>query len=206
MTIAAQHIRAGLKHLRAADPVMKVIIKSVGPFTLKPRSDRFLTLVQGVVSQQISTKAADSIFAGLLNLLAPASLTPESLDKQSLETLRSAGISRQKATYLLDLSQRCLAGEVTLSKTGRWSETEVIQHLTQVKGIGPWSAKMFLIFSLGRLDILAEEDLGIRNAIKLHYQLDEVPNHSTVLAVAQPWAPYRTMASWYLWQSLNLPK
>lgn len=205
MTIAAQHVRAGLKHLRQSDPVMKQIIRQVGPFTLKPQRDRFLMLSRGIVGQQISTAAAETIFQRLLNLVAPEKLSEQALANHSVETLQAAGISRQKASYLLDLSEKMNRGVINLNTIGRLSDEQVLQHLIQVKGIGPWSAKMFLIFALGRLDVMAGDDLGIRKAIQKGYQLPETPTPGDVLQRAAIWAPYRSIASWYLWRSLELP-
>ncbi len=203
MTIAAQHVRAGLKHLRR-DPVMKRVIKQVGPFTLKPRRDRFYTLARGIVGQQISTSAAETIFGRLLELLEPEPLSAEAIGQHSIESLSVAGVSKQKASYLLDLAHHLEAGSVELGSIHRLSDQQVVDHLTQVKGIGPWSAKMFLIFSLGRLDVMAGEDLGIRNAIHKNYELAEVPSPKEAMEMAEAWSPYRTLASWYLWQSLDL--
>ena len=183
---------------------MKQVIKQVGPFTLKPRRDRFYTLTRGIVGQQISTTAAETIFQRLVDLVAPQPLSEAALVGHTIETLGAAGISRQKASYLLDLTQRIHEGHVDLKKIGRLNDQQVIEHLVQVKGIGPWSAKMFLIFSLGRLDIIAADDLGIRNAVGRHYQFEETPTAKEVETLAEPWAPYRTIASWYLWQSLDL--
>lgn len=202
-TIAAQHIRAGLKHLRAADPTMKRIIKQVGPFQLRPRSDRFVTLVRGIVGQQISTKAADSIFTRLEQSLLPHPISAVAIEQHNIESLREVGLSKQKASYILDLAAKVHGGELDLTQIARHSDDTVIQRLTQVHGVGPWSAKMFLIFALGRLDVMAEDDLGIRNAIKKHYDFQETPTRTEVLELATLWAPYRTIASWYLWRSLE---
>lgn len=182
---------------------MKSIIKRVGPFTLKPRRDRFYTLARGIIGQQISTAAAETIFQRLLDLLAPEPLSAASLHPHSIESLSAAGVSRQKAGYLLDLAEKVHQGTIRLETIGRMNDEQAIEHLVQVRGIGPWSAKMFLIFSLGRLDVMASDDLGIRNSVRKNYQLPEVPHPVEVDELAEKWAPFRTIASWYLWQDLD---
>lgn len=205
MAYSAQHIKAGQQHLRKADPVMKALIRQVGPFTLRPMRDRFTMLVRSIVSQQISTAAAKTILNRLLEACDATSFTPERLLQFDLDQLRSLGVSRQKATYLLNLCEKSVTREIDLSSIGRCRDEEVIAQLTQVKGIGRWTAEMFLIFSLGRLDIFPFDDLGIRAAMARQYRLDEYPNKATAAEISEPWAPYRTIASWYLWRSLELP-
>jgi len=204
MTIPADKVAAALKHLRSSDPVMKQTIKQVGPFTLKLEKDRFRVLARSIVSQQISTKAAQSIRKRLEAMLPSGKLTAEDIMITSFEKLRSAGLSGQKATYMQDLAQKVLDEEVQLRTIGRKSDEEVIAELIQVKGIGRWTAQMFLIFSLGRLDVLPHDDLGIRTAIKNLYQLDELPNKKTCFQIAESWTPYSSVASWYCWRSGDL--
>ena len=170
-----QQIQTGLKHLRK-DRVLRKMIDAVGPFTLRPQRNRFAILVQSIISQQISGAAARTIRSRLNTLLEPDGLTPENLASLAESDLRSVGLSRQKATYILDLAQKTLDGTVRLDKIGRLSDEDVIEMLTQVKGIGRWTAEMFLIFSLGRLDVLPVDDLGVRSAIKNLYGLKELPN------------------------------
>jgi DNA-3-methyladenine glycosylase II len=137
-------------------------------------------------------------------LLEPDGLTPENLASLSESDLRSVGLSRQKVSYILDLARKTLDGTVELKKIGRLPDEDVIEMLTQVKGIGRWTAEMFLIFSLGRLDVLPVDDLGVRSAIKNMYGLKELPNKQTCIELAAPWRPYATIASWYCWRSLDL--
>ena len=152
---------------------MRSIIDVVGPFTLRPERNRFWMLVRSIISQQISLGAARSIRSRLQELVAPAKVTPDSLLRFNAGQLRTAGISPQKARYLLDLAEKAAAGTVNLRSIGRLSDEAVITELTKVKGIGRWTAQMFLIFALGRPDVLPHDDLGVRTAIRDRYALDE---------------------------------
>jgi len=200
MTFSAQEIKSALKHLRACDPVLKKCIKEIGPFTVKPKRDRYGVLVRSIVSQQISTSAARTITARIVESLQPDSITPESMSKHDVASLRELGVSKQKASYMLDLTEKVLTGTVDLSNLGQRSDDDVIEELIQVKGIGVWTAQMFLIFSLGRLDVLPVDDLGIRNSIKQLYGLEELPGKQELEKIAEPWRPYASVASWYCWE------
>ena len=208
MPFYGQHIKAARLHLQKSDPVMKRIIKWVGPFHAKTNRDRFGTLVSSIVSQQISVAAARTVNTRLLeatcDLNESPKFTPEAILKFEVDGLRELGVSRQKASYVLDLAEKVHSGVVKLDDLPRQSDDAVIEILTQVKGIGIWTAQMFLMFSLGRMDIFPWDDLGIKNAITRHYQLGELPNKSKMLEIATPWRPYATVACWYLWQSLEL--
>ena len=203
MAFSAQHIRDARNHLRKQDPVMKKMIQSVGPFTVKVQRDRFKTLARSMVSQQISGKAADSIWKRLESLVAETGITAEAIAKLSIDELRTAGVSNQKATYLLDLSQHVLNGNVQLNTLGRKTDEAIIEELTIVKGIGVWTAQMFLIFGLGRLDVLPTDDLGIKNSIQKYYELKQLPTKTQIETLAQPWRPYASVASWYLWNAID---
>jgi DNA-3-methyladenine glycosylase II len=198
-----QQIQTGLKHLRK-DRIMRKVIDAVGPFTVRPTRNRFSVLVRAIISQQISGAAARNIRVRLDDLLEPEGLSPENLASLAQSDLRSVGLSRQKAAYLLDLAHKTLDGIVRLNRIGRLPDEEVIEMLTQVKGIGRWTAEMFLIFSLGRLDVLPVDDLGVRTAIKNLYGLKELPNKTTCVEIAAPWRPYASIGSWYCWRSLDL--
>lgn len=204
MRLTPTHIRAARRHLRAADPVMKEIIDAVGPFTLRLERDRFSKLVYSIISQQISTSAACSIQGRLLEFVGPKGLTAENLAQFSIEGLRSVGLSPQKASYIADLAAKVNDGTVNLRHIGRSSDEEVITRLTRVKGIGRWTAQMFLIFSLGRPDVFPYDDLGVRSAIRNRYELKDLPDKHTAIAIAAPWRPYASVASWYCWRSLDL--
>lgn len=203
MPYNAQDVRAAIQHLRRSDPTMKHIIRRVGPFTLKTHSDRFLLLVRSIISQQVSVGAAKSIMARLENAVAPAKVSAETLSRFDVSSLRPLGVSPQKAGYLCDLSQKAKSGELQLARVSRMDDEGVIEHLIQVKGIGRWTAQMFLIFGLGRLDIMPHGDLGIQTAIRKNYGLRVNPKPRRIDQLASAWRPYCSIASWYLWQSLD---
>jgi DNA-3-methyladenine glycosylase II len=185
---------------------MRAIIDTVGPITLRPMRDRFGVLVRSIVSQQISAAAARTILARLHSALEPEGLMPGKLARQTEESLRAVGVSRQKAAYLLDLARKVDNGSVPLARIGRLADEEVIERLTQVKGIGRWTAEMFLIFSLGRLDVLPVDDLGVRSVLKHMHGLGELPSKQHCLELAAPWRPYATIGSWYCWRSIDLKR
>ena len=189
--------------MQKSDPVMKKIIKQVGPFTGKMRRDRFQTLVRSIISQQISVAAARTIQERLVEAMQPDGVTPEAILQFNVDALRELGVSRQKATYLLDLASKVHDGTVDLKNIGRSSDEEVIAELTQIKGIGVWTAQMFMMFSLGRLDVFPDGDLGIQNAIVESYDIRGELTRPKMLKIAKPWSPYATIASWYLWRSLE---
>lgn len=195
-------VRASLNHLRATDPVMRQLIDQVGGFGLKLERRRFYMLARSIVWQQISTAAARSIWRRL-ELLA-GRISPETIVPLTPDQLRTAGISAQKAAYLLDLARKVLDGEVRLEGLPKLDDDEIVQELVKVKGIGVWTAQMFLIFSLGRLDIFPHADLGIRTALRNLYGLNELPDKERSHEIAKTWRPYATVASWYCWRSLDL--
>ncbi len=181
---------------------MRDLIQTVGPFTARIRRDRFGSLAGAIVAQQISGKAAASIWKRLESELG-GRVDSAGLLQRDVDQLREAGVSRQKGSYLLDLATKVENGDLVLSGIGRKSDDDVIEELTQVKGIGRWTAQMFLMFCLGRLDVLPVDDQGIRSAVRIRYQLEELPSTVEIQEIAQPWRPYATVASWYLWQWLD---
>jgi len=183
---------------------MRAAIDAVGPFALRPQRDRFAMLVRSIISQQISTAAARSIRFRLIQFAGPEGLTPANLARFTADELRLAGLSPQKASYIADLAGKVDSGEVKLRQIGRLDDEQIIERLTEVRGIGRWTAQMFLIFSLGRLDVFPHDDLGIRSAIRNRYALAELPDKETAHAIAEPWRPYATVASWYCWRTLEL--
>lgn len=203
MPLTADILRSARLHLRRSDPVMRDMIDDVGPCTLKPQRDRFAMLVRSIISQQISVSAARSIRERLEALVAPDPLSPETLLRFELDELRSVGLSPQKASYVLDLVTKSLDGTINLNTIGRRPDEAVIEELIQVKGIGRWTAQMFLIFSLGRPDVFPHDDLGIRLAIRDRYGLSDLPDKQTSHEIATPWKPYASIASWYCWRSLE---
>lgn len=185
---------------------MRSIIREVGPFTLRPERNRFWQLVRSIISQQISVGAARSIHARLEQLLAPDRVSPECLLRFEPAELRTAGLSPQKAAYLLDLAEKTQNGTLRLNTVGRRSDEAVIEELIQVKGIGRWTAQMFLIFALGRLDIFPYDDLGVRVAIRDRYGLKDLPDKKTSCQIAEKWRPYSSIGSWYCWRSIDISK
>jgi DNA-3-methyladenine glycosylase II len=188
------------------DPVLGAIIKRHGACELgaaRDRFDHFSMLVRAIVFQQLSTKAATTIHNRLLECLPGGKPTPECLAAVTEEQFRTAGISRQKAAYLRDLCERVSTGDVPLDALDAMTDDEVIDALVRVKGIGRWTAEMFLIFRLQRPDVLPVGDLGIVNAIQRAYRLRKKPTPEKMRKLGEAWRPYRSVASWYLWRSLD---
>jgi DNA-3-methyladenine glycosylase II len=202
---AAASSRAGLAHLRRVDPVLAGVIRRVGPYRPRMRRGRshFHDLVRSIVYQQLSGKAAGTIHARVVALFPRQHVDAERLLTLPDELLRGAGLSRQKVGYLRDLAHKVRAGAVPLDRVGRMSDEAIIAHLVQVKGVGRWTAQMFLMFRLGRPDVLPELDLGIQNAVHRAYGLRHRPGPADVRRIGAPWSPYSSMASWYLWRSLE---
>lgn len=195
---------AGLAHLRAADPVMAEVIRRVGERRFVPRRDRFAMLARSILFQQLSTRAARAIHDKLLERLPEQRFTAAGLAALADDAFRASGVSAQKTRYLRSLSEVTLAGEVRLAGIARWSDERIIEELIRIKGVGVWTAQMFLIFSLGRPDVLPWDDLGVRQAIRKLYGLPELPDRERCAAIAAPWRPYASVASWYCWRSLEL--
>jgi len=198
-------IDAGVRQIRYRDPVMRELIRNCPPLTsLKLERNQFQSLTNSILSQQISINAARSVRTRLLEHLGVTGITPEGVANLNVEELRAVGVSRPKAHYLLELAHKVLAAQLKLDRMSRLSNEAVIEKLTGVKGIGVWTAQMFLIFSLGRLDVLPCNDFGVRSAIRRLYALGELPNKKKCLEVAEPWRPYATIGSWYCWRSHEL--
>src|SRR5215471_13723711 len=182
-------MRKAIEHLKNADPVLAAIIERVGPYGIKFLDPDFETLVKSIVSQQLSGKVAKTIY-GRLIVAGGGRLTPESLLKLRPARMRALGLSRQKIDYIRDLARQARDGTVDFARLAEFSDLEVIDHLTAVKGIGVWTAHMFLIFALRREDVLPTGDLGIRVAIRKAYELAELPKPADIEALAQAWRPY----------------
>jgi DNA-3-methyladenine glycosylase II len=192
--------------LRKADPVLRELIDDLGSvddfFAGRP-TDHYGTLVRSIVGQQLSTKAAASIYARLLERFGGRAPTPEEVLAEDPDALRAAaGLSHAKVRYLRSLAEHVLDGSLELDRLPELPDEEVIAELTAVKGIGEWSAHMFMMFHLRRPDVLPVGDLGIRRAVKLHYGLPELPTPAELAEIAEPWRPHRTLACIYLWRSL----
>jgi DNA-3-methyladenine glycosylase II len=196
-------MRKAILHLKRADPVLATIIERVGQFRMNYEEPAFQSLAEAIVYQQLHGKAAATIFQRLTDL-AGTPLTAEGILKLSTEQLRSVGLSKQKLSYLRDLAARTQARELDFARLPDLPDAEVIRQLTQVKGIGVWTAHMFLMFSLRRPDILPTGDLGIQMAIRKHYRKRKLPKPMQMEKIARCWAPYRSVACWYLWQSMDV--
>jgi DNA-3-methyladenine glycosylase II len=194
--------------LKAADPILGQLIDQVGDCTLgmEPRSgDLLYTLCESILHQQLSTKVAKIIHQRFIGLY-PAGLTPQLLLGTSEEDLRSVGLSRPKIRYLQDLAAHVAQGLPTLEELDKLDDETIISTLTPIKGIGRWTVEMLLIFRLGRLDVWPVDDLGIRTGAQRLYGWKEMPDRKTLFKQGEPWQPYRTIAAWYLWRSLERPK
>jgi DNA-3-methyladenine glycosylase II len=199
----------GLEHLRAGDPVLRRLIDELGPDGLgDPRrglnpDDHYGALVRSIVGQQLSTKAARSIYNRLTDRFGGRPPTPAEILADDPDELRAAaGLSRAKVSFLRSLAEHVEDGSLELERLDSLPDDDVIAELVAVKGIGTWTAHMFLMFHLQRPDVLPVGDLGIRNAIKLRYGLDELPDPAEMETIAEPWRPHRTLACLYLWRSL----
>jgi DNA-3-methyladenine glycosylase II len=195
-------------HLSAGDPVMARLIEEHGALVRSDlKADRpheaYGALLRSIVGQQLSTKAARTIYGRMLELFDGHAPTPKQLLAVDPERIRAAGLSRPKINYLRDLADHVEKGELELERLDEMSDEEVIEQLTAVKGIGEWSAHMFLMFHLGRPDVLPVGDQGIRNAVKVQYGLRKLPDAKRIEKIARPWRPYRTLACLYLWSSLD---
>jgi DNA-3-methyladenine glycosylase II len=195
----------GVDHLRQLDPKWQAIIEEVGPCKLVLRPDRFGALVRAIIGQQISSKAAASIDKRVREL-AGEPHAPEAILQAGEAALRTCGLSGVKARYVLNLAQAVRDGEVPLDEVHAWEDEAIVAALTSIKGVGPWTAEMFLIFALGRPDVLSPGDLGIRAGLKRFYELDELPNPRECHELTEKWRPHRTVAMWYLWKGIDEPK
>jgi DNA-3-methyladenine glycosylase II len=196
-------MRRAIVHLKKCDPVLREIIERVGPFRMQYAVPEFASLAEAIVYQQLNGKAAETIFNRFAGL-AGNPLTPEGILKLSDEQLRSVGLSKQKSAYLKDLAAKTAAGMLDFSKLSELPDEEVIQRLTQVKGIGVWTAHMFLMFSLRRPNVLPTGDYGVQMAVKKHYRKRKLPKPKDMEKIARAWEPYRSVACWYMWRSLDI--
>jgi DNA-3-methyladenine glycosylase II len=200
----AQLVRKASRHLRRVDPVLARVMDGVGPYRPADRTSgsHFGALIRAIVYQQLSGKAAGTIHARFLALYPSGEPTAADIIATTDEQLRGVGLSRQKIGYLRDLSERVHRESLPLDHVETLEDTQLIEHLVQVKGIGRWTAQMFLMFKLGRPDVLPDLDLGIQNAIKRAYRKRKVAPKD-VLRIGAKWSPYSSVACWYLWRSLD---
>jgi DNA-3-methyladenine glycosylase II len=196
-------MRKAVNHLKKSDPVLRAIIERVGPCRMEFGTPEFSSLAEAIVYQQLNGKAAVTIF-NRFAALAGEPLTPEGILKLSDAQLRSVGLSKQKSAYLKDLAAKTASGLLDFTRLPDLTDEEVIQHLTQVKGIGVWTAHMFLMFSLRRPDVLPTGDYGVQVAMRKHYKKRKLPKPKDMEKIAKAWAPYRSVACWYMWRSLDI--
>jgi len=202
LTVAAQH-------LSKADPVLSGVIATAPLPTFVPHTNYYKALVNSIIGQQLSVKAAATIKQRFVDLFGGSFPSPEQIITRDIEELRGVGLSRPKAGYVQDLARHILDGSVQFSTLDQLSNDDIVTELTAVKGIGEWTVHMFLLFCMGRLDVLPTGDLGVRSGIKKLYGLDELPTPDTMreMALKNNWHPYESVASWYIWHSLdNAPK
>jgi DNA-3-methyladenine glycosylase II len=191
-----------IRHLTTKDKVLAALIEKVGPYRIEFRDPTFETLVRSIVFQQLSGKVARVIYDRLKQAVA-GDMTPDGILKLRPEKMRRLGLSRQKTAYIRDLARQTAKGKIIFESLPNLPDAEVIEHLTAVKGIGVWTAHMFLIFALRRDNVLPTGDLGVRSAIRKIYGLADLPTPADVEELARSWHPYCTVASWYLWRSLD---
>ena len=195
-------MRAALQHLKK-DPVLAAIIRRAGPLRIDYREPVFETLVRSIVYQQLSGRVASVIFGRLKAAVGDGPMTPEGILKLRTDRMRRLGLSGQKTRYIRELAKHTKKGSVVFEGLAEMDDGAVVEHLTQVKGIGVWTAHMFLIFALRRPDVLPVGDLGVRMAIKKAWNLDELPTAQDMEKLAAGWRPWASVASWYLWRSLD---
>jgi DNA-3-methyladenine glycosylase II len=199
-------MRSAVRHLKRVDPKLAAVIERVGPCRFEARAEgtHFDAVCRSIIYQQLSGKAAATIHGRVLDLYGGRAPAPRELASTPDERLRGAGLSRQKLTYLKSLAGHVVDGSLPIDTLHELTDDEIIDRLVQVKGIGRWTAQMFLMFRLGRPDVLPDLDLGIQKGIQLAYGMRKLPTPKKVLVVGAKWAPYRTIASWYLWRILDV--
>lgn len=201
----AQKLKHAEQHLSRADKKLSPVITASGPCQIRPHSDHYGELVSNIVGQQLSTKAAYAIWQRVLTLFGGKMPAPEQLIKIDGQKLRDVGLSWAKVAYVKDIAQHIIDGRLDMGHISTMPNEQLIEQLTAVKGIGEWSAHMYMMFGLGRLDILPTGDLGIKKAIQNLYGLKALPKPEQIITIAakNKWHPYESVASWYLWQSLD---
>jgi DNA-3-methyladenine glycosylase II len=196
-------MRSAIKHLKKSDPVIAGIIQRVGPYAIEYRDPSFESLVRSIVYQQLSGRVASVIFGRLHAAAGEEQLTPAGIMKLRPEKMRKLGLSGQKTLYIRELAKHTKRGDIVFENLPDSDDALVIEHLTRVKGIGVWTAQMFLMFALRREDVLPVADLGIRSAMKKAYGLEDLPKPDEMERIATAWKPYTSIACWYLWRSLE---
>jgi DNA-3-methyladenine glycosylase II len=196
-------MRKAINHLKKADPVMAAIIKRAGPYRATYLEPVFQTLVRSIVYQQLSGKAAMTIFNRLTQAAKVTPLSPEAILKMRPQKMRTLGLSKQKTLYIRELAKLTRDGDIQFERLPGMEDAAIIETLTRVKGVGVWTVQMFLMFALQRPNVLPVGDLGVRAAMKKAYGLKELPKPQEMESIATAWHPYCSIASWYLWRSLE---
>jgi DNA-3-methyladenine glycosylase II len=196
-------MRKAILYLKKSDPVMRAIIERVGAYRIEYGEPTFHSLAESILYQQLNGKAAVTIFKRFTDQTGDP-VTPEGILKLTDAQMRAVGLSKQKTSYLRDLAEKTKAGLLDFRQLENLSDDEVIEHLTQVKGVGVWTAHMFLMFTLRRPDILPTGDYGVQMAIKKYYRKRKLPKPKDMEKIAKAWVPYRSIACWYLWRSLDI--
>lgn len=204
-TETVPYARRARAHLAKNDPILASLIAQIGPVGISLRRERFQALARAIIFQQLAGAAANAIYGRFVGLFPGKKFpTPEQVLKKSDAELRKVGLSAKKALYIKDLAAHVRDGEIDFHRFHRMEDEAIIEHLVRVKGIGRWTAEMFLMFNLGRPDVMPAGDLGVQNAVMRHYGLAARPNRKILDEIAERWRPYRTAAAWYLWQSLGI--
>jgi len=198
-------MRKAINHLKKADPVMAAIIAKAGPYRVGYTDPVFQTLVRSIVYQQLHGKAALTIFNRLAEAVKVKPMTPEAVLKLRPQKMRAVGLSKQKTLYIRELARLTRDGEIQFERLPEMEDAAIIETLTRVKGVGVWTVQMFLMFALQRPNVLPVGDLGVRAAMKKAYRLAHLPKPAEMERIAAAWHPYRSVASWYLWRSLENP-
>lgn len=190
-----------LSYLSNKDPILRDIINTIGNYKIELNKDYYVSLVRTIIGQQLSVKAANTIFSRVENLCKV--ITPNNIFNTCDDDLRNAGVSWAKIKYIKHLTNEVINNQIDLNNIANLSNEDIIYELTQIKGIGRWTAEMFMIFSLGKLDIFSVSDAGLRRSIKINYKLQELPSQAEMKIISETWKPYRSIASLYLWASLD---
>lgn len=208
-TGSAEHRRrtalAAIRYLRRADPRLGLLIERIGPYRPKVTPDPFVALIGSIIQQQLSMTAANTIYRRVRGSCPRRRLTPAAILALDNSTMRGVGLSRQKTAYLRNVAQAFASQSLTAARLRAWSDDEVVAATTAIKGIGRWTAEMLLIFCLERPDVWPVDDLGLRKAVRGFLSFEELPPARAIQDVAEPWRPYRSYATWYLWRSLEGP-
>jgi DNA-3-methyladenine glycosylase II len=197
-------IRKAMRHLKSSDKILSALIKKHGPCTIRPDlNNPFHALVSSIISQQLSSHAARAIKGRFLDLLGTSNFTPDDILNIPLERFRHAGLSRAKIGYICAIALEVRNGELDFASMAKHEDEDVITKLNSLSGVGRWTAEMFLIFGLGRPDVLSVYDAGLRKAFKITYNLQQLPSPTQMISIGEPWRPFRSVASWYLWRVVD---